>query len=329
MELRTLGIGGPAVSAIGLGAMGMSGMYGQADEAESIATLHAAIDAGINLVDTGDFYGSGSNEMLIGEAIQGRRDKVFLQVKFGGLRGPDGSFNGYDLRPVAIKNFISYSLKRLRTDYIDLYQPSRIAGDVPLEDVIGTLGDLVKAGYVRHIGLSEVSAGTIRRAHAIHPITGLQIEYSILTRTIEAEILPTVRELGIGVTAYGVLSRGLLSGSKPTGATDFRAHLPRFNGENAVKNAKLAEALGAVAADKSATPTQLAIAWVAAQGQDVIPLVGARKRTQLSEALKALELKLTAEDLKRIDAVVAEHGVAGDRYMAEQMGSLDSEKVKK
>ena len=232
MQTRTLGKNGPLVSAIGLGCMGMSDLYGPADENEGIATIRAAIDGGITLLDTGDFYGMGHNEMLISKALEGRRKGIFISVKFGAMRGPDGSWIGIDTRPAAVKNFLAYSLKRLKTDYVDLYQPARLDPRVPVEDTVGAIADLVKAGHVRHVGLSEVSATTIRKAHAVHPVTALQIEYSLVSRSIELEILPAVRELGIGVTAYGVLSRGLLSGSKLNGPTDFRAHLPRFSGEN-------------------------------------------------------------------------------------------------
>lgn len=306
--------------------MGMSDLYGPADEAEGIATIQAAIESGISLLDTGDFYGMGHNEMLIRKAIEGRRKEVFVSVKFGALRGPDGSFAGLDMRPVAVKNFVTYSLRRLGTDYIDLYQPARVDMKTPIEETIGAIADLVKAGYVRHIGISEASAQTIRRAHSVHPIAALQIEYSMVTRGIEGDILQTVRELGIGVTAYGVLSRGLLSGSRPSGVTDFRAHLPRFTGENAEKNKKLVETLNAIAAARKATTSQLAVAWVLAQGTDIIPLIGARRRTQLHETVKSLEFELTPEDLARIDEAVAANVISGTRYSSDQMKWLDSEK---
>jgi aryl-alcohol dehydrogenase-like predicted oxidoreductase len=326
MQTRKLGSDGPVLSAIGLGCMGMSDLYGPADESESIATIHAALDAGVNLLDTGDFYGSGHNEMLIRRAIEGRRKEVFIGVKFGAMRGPDGSWGGLDTRPAAVKNFIAYSLRRLGTDYIDLYQPSRVDPLVPIEETVGAIADLVKAGYVRHIGISEASATTIRRAHAAHPITALQIEYSLISRGIEENILPTARELGIGVTVYGVLSRGLLSGSRPAAAKDFRAHLPRFRGENLEKNQKLVEALAAIAAGKNATASQIAIAWVFSRGADIIPLIGARRRTQLAEALQAIDLALTPDDLKEIEAAIAAGEVARSRYGEDQMSWLDSEK---
>ncbi len=307
--------------------MAMSDMYGPSDESESIATIHAALDAGITMLDTGDFYGMGHNEMLIRRAIEGRRKDVFLAVKFGAMRGPDGSFNGYDLRPEAVKNFLSYSLRRLGTDYIDLYQPSRVDARTPMEDTMGALTSLVQAGYVRHIGISEASAATIRRAYKAAPLVALQIEYSLVSRGAETTILPAARELGMGITAYGVLSRGLLSGSSVTSPKDIRKHLPRFSGENYEKNQTLAIQLSAIAGTKNATASQVAIAWVMSRGADILPIIGARRRTQLAESLKAIDLKLTAEDLAQIDIVVPADAAAGTRYGEEQMRWLDSEKT--
>ena len=326
MEFRTLGAKGPEVSALGLGCMAMSDIYGPADERESIATIQAAIGAGINFFDTGDFYGMGHNEMLLRKAIEGRRDKVFIALKFGALRAPDNSFHGLDMRPVAVKNFLAYSLRRLGTDYIDLYQPCRVDANIPIEDTIGAIADLVRAGYVRHVGISEASAESLRRASAVHPLAALQIEYSIVTRGIEAKILPAARELGISVTAYGVLSRGLLSGSRPTGPRDFRAHLPRFTGENYEKNQRLFATLQEIAAAKNATPAQIAIAWVLSRGKDIVPLVGARRRSQLDDALGALELELLPQDLAELEKAIPPDAVAGTRYDDHQMGWLDSER---
>ncbi|HEY9215779.1 MAG TPA: aldo/keto reductase, partial [Ancylobacter sp.] len=253
MTLKNIQLGstGPHTSSFGLGAMGMSGMYGPADRAESIKTIHAALGAGMSLIDTGDFYGMGHNEMLIAEALKGvPRDSYQLSVKFGALRDPAGGWGGYDLRPAAIRNFLAYTLQRLNVDYIDIYRPARLPAGTDVEEVVGTLADLVKAGYVRHIGLSEVGADTIRRAARVHAICDLQIEYSLVSRGIEDEILPTLRELGIGVTAYGVLSRGLISGhwkAQPNTPGDFRAYSPRFQGANMDANLALVEALRKVA----------------------------------------------------------------------------------
>jgi aryl-alcohol dehydrogenase-like predicted oxidoreductase len=330
MNRRKLGNVGPEVSAIGLGAMGMSGMYGPADRAESIATIHAALDAGINLIDTGDFYGSGHNEMLIREALAGRnRSDVIISVKFGAMRDPSGGWVGYDGRPAAVKNFLAYSLQRLGSEYIDIYRPSRLDPSVPIEETIGAVADMVKAGYVRYIGLSEVSAETIRKAHAVHPICDLQIEYSLISRGIERHILPALRELGIGVTAYGVLSRGLISGhwskSRDVGH-DFRATAPRFQGENVERNLQLVDRLRGIAERKNVTVAQMAVAWVLAQGDDIVPLVGSRTRAQLSESLGALNVHLTPGDLKEIEGAIPAGAVAGERYNAYGMSTLDSEK---
>jgi aryl-alcohol dehydrogenase-like predicted oxidoreductase len=330
MQATQLGKTGPAVSRIGLGCMGMSDLYGPADRAESIATIQAALDAGVTLLDTGDFYGMGHNELLIREALNGRkREQVQVSVKFGALRGPDGAWLGYDCRPQAVKNFLAYTLKRLGTDYIDIYRPARLDPAVPVEETVGAIGDLVKAGYVRHAGLSEVGAGTLRRAHAVHPISDLQIEYSLVSRGIEDAILPTARELGIGITAYGVLSRGLISGhwSKDrAGEADFRGRMsPRFSAQNLDNNLATVERLRAVAEEKGATVAQLAIAWVLAHGPDIVPLIGARRRDRLHEALGALALRLTDADLARIEAAVPPGAIAGERYHPAQMAHLDSE----
>jgi pyridoxine 4-dehydrogenase len=330
MQETQLGRHGPRTSRIGLGCMGMSDLYGPADRAESLATIHAALDAGILLLDTGDFYGMGHNEMLIREALAGRpRESVQISVKFGALRGPDGAWHGYDCRPQAVRNFVAYSLKRLGTDYIDIYRPARLDPAVPIEDTVGAIADLVKAGYVRHIGLSEVGAETLRRASGVHPISDLQIEYSMISRGIERAILPAARELGIGITAYGVLSRGLISGhwSKDRqGDKDFRSLAsPRFQGDNLDANLALVERLRALAQEWNASVAQLAIAWVAAQGADIVPLVGARRRDRLREALGALDLSLRPEDLARLDAIVPPGAAAGERYNPSQMAHLDSE----
>ncbi len=303
--------------------MGMSGMYGPADEAESISTIHAAIASGINLLDTGDFYGMGHNEMLIGRAIEGRRNEVLLSVKFGAMRAPDASWIGFDGRPQAVRNFCAYSLQRLRTGHIDIYRLSRVDPAVPIEDTVGAIADLVRAGYVRYIGLSEAGAETIRRAAAVHPICDLQIEYALISRSIERAILPACRELGIGITAYGVLSRGLLSGSAINGSTDFRAHLPRFAGN---PNAPVVATLAGLAKSKGVTPAQLALAWVLRQGSDIIPVMGARKRTQLAECLAALEIHLTAEESAQLEAAVSPEKITGTRYDERQMKMLDSER---
>ena len=330
MPQRQLGSNGPKVGALGLGCMGMSDAYGPADREESLATLEAAIDAGANLIDTGDFYGSGHNEMLIAEALtKRRREEVVLSVKFGALRDPSGGWVGYDARPAAVKNFLSYSLKRLRTDYIDIYRPARLDPATPIEETIGAVADMVKAGYVRHIGLSEVGVAAIRRAAAVHPIADLQIEYSLIARTIEAAILPTCRELGIGVTAYGVLARGLISGhwsKAPAAAGDFRGASPRFSGANLDHNLTLVEALRHVAAAREASVAQIAIAWVLAQGADIVPLVGARRRAQWAESQRALGLTLNESDLAAIEAAAPKGAARGERYPAMAMAHLDSEK---
>ncbi len=323
---RMLGNGGPAVFPLSLGCMGMSGVYGPTDEAESIATIHAALERGVTLLDTGDFYGMGHNEMLLGRALRGRRQQALLSVKFGALRSPDGRFLGFDARPAAVKNFLAHSLSRLGVDYVDIYRPARLDADVPIEDTVGAIAELVTAGYVRAIGLSEVGADTVARAQAVHPIADLQIEYSLLSRGPEEEIFPRLRELGVGVTAYGVLSRGLLSGSKPAPKGDFRAAFPRFSGENRERNAPLVQALHQAAQQKGCTPTQLAIAWVLAKDSRIVPTVGARTRAQLAEMLGALEVRLSPEEVARLQEAVPASAVAGTRYEAHQMRTLDSEK---
>lgn len=335
MQTRQLGKSGPVVSALGLGAMGMSGMYGPADRAESLATIDAALEAGITLIDTGDFYGMGHNEMLIGEALRGgllkgnRRDKAILSVKFGAQRDPGAGWIGFDGRPAAVKTSLAYTLQRLGVDHIDIYRPARLDPVVPIEDTVGAIADMVKAGYVRHIGLSEVGAETIRKAHAVHPIVDLQIEYALITRGVEDKILPVLRELGIGMTAYGVLSRGLISGhwDKDQGKAkgDFRAGGPRFQGENVDKNLALVEALRKIADAKGVSVAQIAIAWAAAQGDDIVPLVGARTRARLSESLGALDVTLSAGDLAAIEQAVPKGAAAGTRYAEAQMAHLDSE----
>jgi aryl-alcohol dehydrogenase-like predicted oxidoreductase len=330
MTTRKLGSTGPQVSAIGLGAMGMSGMYGAADEAEGIATIHAAIDAGINLIDTGDFYGMGHNELLIRDALRERnRDDVVISVKFGALRGPDGAWFGFDARPAAVKTWLAYSLNRLGVDHIDVYRPARLDSSVPIEETVGAIAEMVEAGYVRHIGLSEVGAETIRRAHAVHPIVDLQIEYSLISRGPEQHILPVCRELGIAVTAYGVLSRGLISGhwtrDRDTTPGDFRAHSPRFQGENLEHNLRLVDALHGIAEQRGVTVAQIAIAWVLARGDYIVPLIGARSRDRLEEALGALAVQLTGADLEQIEQAVPPGAAAGSRYPERQMAMLDSE----
>ncbi len=330
MNTRTLGATGPTVSAVGLGLMGMSDLYGPADRTESIATIHAALDADVSLLDTGDWYGQGANELLLRDALAGRdRDSVVISVKFGVLRDPSGAVIGLDSRPVAVKNFLAYTLKRLGTDHVDVYRPSRLDPAVPIEETVGAIAELVKAGYVRHIGLSEVGADTLRRGHAVHPICDVQIEYSLVSRGVEDALLPAARDLGVGITAYGVLSRGLISGHwtrDRAGQPDFRSHLPRFSGENLDRNLAVVEALRQVADAKGVTVAQLAIAWVLSRGADIVPLVGARRRDRLAEALAALDVTLTESDLAAIEAAVPADAVAGTRYDTHQMSILDSER---
>ncbi|HAT30862.1 MAG TPA: aldo/keto reductase [Janthinobacterium sp.] len=332
MQQRQLGRTGPHVSAIGLGLMGMSDLYGPADRGESIATIHAALEAGVTLLDTGDFYGMGENEMLLREALAGgRREQALISVKFGALRDPNGGWSVSDCRPVAVKNFAAYSLRRLGVEHIDIYRPARLDPAVPIEDTVGAIADLIKAGHVRHIGLSEVSAETLRRAHAVHPISDLQIEYSMISRGVESDILPVARELGIGITAYGVLSRGLISGhwsAQRAGEADFRGQAsPRFQGENLARNLALVERVRAIADALGVSVAQVAIAWVMAQGEDIVALVGARRRERLREALGASGVTLSAADLARLDEVIPPGAAAGARYNEHAMAHLDSESV--
>jgi aryl-alcohol dehydrogenase-like predicted oxidoreductase len=323
---RPLGSAGPRVFPLALGCMGMSGMYGPSDDDESIATIQAALDRGVTLLDTGDFYGVGHNELLIGRALRGRRDKALVSVKFGALRSPDGGWIGVDARPVAVRNFLAYSLTRLGLDHVDIYRPARLDPQVPIEETVGAIADLVKKGYVRSIGLSEVGPESIRRAQAVHPIADLQIEYSLVSRGPEGKIFPLLAELDIGVTAYGVLSRGLLSGSKPAPKGDFRAYLPRFTGENRVRNEAIVAALAALAAERGTTASRLAIAWVLTKNPGFVPVVGARTRKQLEECLGALDVTLSADDVARLEAAVPATAVAGARYDEHQMRILDSER---
>jgi aryl-alcohol dehydrogenase-like predicted oxidoreductase len=326
-----LGHQGPTgVAPLGLGCMGMSPIYGASDETESIATLHAALDAGVNLIDTGDFYGSGHNEALLGSALKGRRDRALLSVKFGALRAPDGGWSGVDGRPAAVKNFLAYSLQRLKTDHVDIYRLARLDPQVPIEDTVGAIADLVRAGYVRYIGLSEVSAETVARAHRVHPIADLQIEYSLLSRGPEVSIFPKLRELGVGVTAYGVLSRGVLSGSRPAGTGDYRAHYPRFVGANWDANQRLVERLSEVATALGTTTPAAAIGWAMTKmrqlGLAAVTLVGARTRVQLDQALSACNLHLSDDAIARIEAAVPAGSAAGARYAPAAMAQLDSER---
>jgi aryl-alcohol dehydrogenase-like predicted oxidoreductase len=326
---RPLGKNGPAVGAIGLGCMGMSDFYGPADETESLATIHAALDAGVNVLDTGDFYGTGQNEMLLARALKTRREEAFVCVKFGAMRTPDGAFIGLDMRPAAVKNSLAYSLKRLGTDYIDLYQPCRVDPRVPIEETIGAMVEMKDRGYIRFIGLSEAGPETIRKAHAVHPISALQIEYAIVTRSIEDAILPVTRELGISISAYGVLSRGLLSTATKipeVAKGDSRGSYPRFQGENFQKNQCLIESLRAIAARKGCTLAQLAVAWILSRGEDILPLVGARTTKRLEEALGGASISLNPNDLVELERTVPRGAFAGERYPAEQMAWLDSER---
>jgi aryl-alcohol dehydrogenase-like predicted oxidoreductase len=306
--------------------MGMSATYGPADEGESLATIRAALDAGVTLLDTGDFYGTGTNELLLGRALAGRRDEVLLSVKFGALRAPGGGWTGFDARPSSVKNFLAYSLTRLGVDHVDIYRPSRLDPQVPIEDTVGAIAEMVKAGYVRYVGLSEVGPETIRRAHAVHPISDLQLEYSLVSRSPAERIFPVLEELAIGVTAYGALSRGLLSGSTPSGPGDIRAHFPRFAPENRTRNRSLVDALGRLAAARGVTAPQMAIAWVLAKGATLVPVVGARTRAQLAESLGALEVELSPHEVRGLEEAVPASAVAGARYDERGMRTLDSER---
>jgi aryl-alcohol dehydrogenase-like predicted oxidoreductase len=330
MQTRRLGRTGPEVSAIGLGCMAMSGMYGPADRAEAIATVHAALDAGITLFDTGDFYGMGHNELLLAEALRGvPRNAYKLSVKFGAQRDPGGGWLGYDARPQAVKTWLAYTLQRLGTDYVDIYRPARLDPQVPIEDTVGAIAECIEAGWVRHVGLSEVGPETLRRASAVHPVCDLQIEYALTTRGIERAVLPACRELGIGVTAYGVFSRGLLTGGwtlGPQAPGDFRAHAPRFQGEAGARNLAVAAKLDEVAAGFALTAGQLALGWVLAQGDDIVPLVGARRPVRVAEAVAALKAELTADQLAALEAVIPPDAMEGERYAPAQMAMLDSER---
>ncbi|TQS26448.1 aldo/keto reductase [Microbispora sp. KK1-11] len=334
MHTRHLGTGGPRVAPLALGCAGMSDHTTPADEADAIATIHTALDAGVTLLDTADFYGMGHNEDLIRRALRaGDRDKALLSVKFGGLRGPDGAFVGIEGRPAHVKNALAYSLRCLGSDHVDIYRPARLAPDTPIEDTIGAISELVQAGYVRHIGLSEVGPETIRRAHAVHPICDVQIEYSLFSRGPETNgILDTCRELGIGVTAYGVLAHGLLTGTyrRPAGG-DPRAHwLPRFHPGNLAANLALVDRLRPLADAHGISVAQLATAWVVAQSRErgtIVAVLGARRPHRVEEALAAAGVALTGTDLRAIDEAVPAGAVAGTRYAAPLMALLDSERT--
>ena len=330
MRTRRLGRTGPEVSAIGLGCMAMSGMYGPADRADAIATIHAAREAGITLLDTGDFYGMGHNELLVAEALRGvPRESYLLSVKFGAQRDPGGGWLGYDARPQAVKTWLAYTLQRLGTDYVDIYRPARLDPAVPIEDTVGAIAECIEAGWVRYLGLSEVGPETLRRASAVHPVCDLQIEYALTTRNIERAVLPACRELGIGITAYGVFSRGLLTGGWQPGKGsqgDFRSHAPRFQGEAGERNLGVAGRLAEVAAGFGLTPGQLALGWVLAQGDDIVPLVGARRPQRVSEAVAVLHAQLGADQLAALEAAIPANAIEGERYAPAQMAMLDSER---
>jgi aryl-alcohol dehydrogenase-like predicted oxidoreductase len=317
MEKRTLGQG-LEVSSMGLGCMGMSDFYGGRDEGEALATLHRALDLGIDFLDTADMYGGGRNEELVGRAIHGRRDQVILATKFGNVRNPDGSFAGVNGKPGYVRQCCEASLKRLGVDVIDLYYQHRVDPETPIEDTVGAMAALVREGKVRWLGLSEAAPGTIRRAHAVHPIAALQTEYSLWSRDPEDELLPTVRELGIGFVAYSPLGRGFLTGQirqiDDLEADDYRRNSPRFQGENFEKNLALVDEINALATQKGCAPSQLALAWVLAQGKDIVPIPGTKRRKYLEENVRALEVKLDAEDLARIDRMIPPGAASGARY---------------
>lgn len=321
---RKLGQNGPSVSAIGLGCMGMSGAYGQSDERESIATIERALELGHNFLDTADYYLSGHNELLVAKALRGKREKAFLSVKTGMMASPSGPgpVNGH---PDYIRHAVMHSLQRLKTDYIDLYTQARVDPNVPIEETVGALAELVAKGLVRYIGLSEASPESIRKAAKVHPITAIQTEYSLWTREIEDEVLPTIRELGIGLVAYAPLSRGFLSGEfkKPEDIKDYRAFMPRYQGENFYKNVELVEKLRTMAIEKGCTPSQLAIAWVLAQGEDVITIPGTKRVKYLEENVASGQVRLTPEDLKSINEVMPAGIVSGTRYPEKFMSSLN------
>ncbi len=323
-------LGSQAVSAIGLGCMGMSGMYGSTDDAESVRAIHAAIAGGVTLIDTGDFYGMGHNELLIGRALRelgpSAREKVVLSVKFGAMRTPSGAWSGFEGRPAAVKNFLAYSLVRLGVREIDIYRPARLDDKIPIEEMMGGVADMIKQGFVRQAGLSEVSVETARRAQTVTPITDVQLEYGLPTRGMEAKVLPGLRALGIGVTAYGVLGRGLLTGALPTEKSDFRRFLPRFTGANLSKNQTLAAALREVAAGRNVSPVQMAIAWVLSRGERIVPILGARTVKQVEETLGAVELKLSEQELQALEQAVPANEIAGTRYDKQAMTHLDSER---
>ncbi len=333
--MRRLGSTGPEVFALGLGCMGMSGMYGTTDDAESVRTIQAAVRtaeaAGAQLlVDTGDFYGMGHNELLIGRALRemgtGAREKVVLSVKFGAQRTPSGAWVGFDGRPSAVKDRLAYSLIRLGVAYVDIYRPARLDDKVPIEDTVGAVGEMVKQGFARYVGLSEVGVETTRKAMVVAPICDVQLEYGLATRGMELKVLPGLREMGVGVTAYGVLSRGLLSGSRPTEKGDFRRFLPRYTGANLTENQRLVDALRAVAAERGVTAVELALCWAMGRGEDIVPILGSRKVSQWEELAGALDMRLTEEEAGRLEEALPADKVQGTRYDKQAMTHLDSER---